>query len=148
MGKTLGTPWQVDKNSKRSHAQSRRDEMKQIPIIITVLSMAAPALSAPQAKTEVCGWLVLQGNQLVEQADQELQPSDPKPLPTQPVQAKAAYCMRDTMMSYVGDERVVKLGLPLVIRSGDKEGVLEANPTVLFNYHKVGDKYLPGKPQD
>jgi hypothetical protein len=52
------------------------------------------------------------------------------------------------MMSYVGDERVVKLGLPLVIRSGDREGVLEADPTVLFNYHKVGDKYLPGKAQD
>lgn len=52
------------------------------------------------------------------------------------------------MMTYVGDERVVKLGLPLVIRSGDREGVLEAAPTVLFNYHKVGDKYLPGRAQN
>jgi len=39
----------------------------------------------------------------------------------------------------------VKLGLPLVIRSDGREGVLEADPTVLFNYHRVGDAYLPGK---
>ena len=49
------------------------------------------------------------------------------------------------MMTYVGDERVLKLGLPLVIRSGDREGVLEATPTVLFNYHPVAEQYLPGK---
>jgi hypothetical protein len=49
------------------------------------------------------------------------------------------------MMTYVGDERVLKLGLPLVIRSGDHEGVLEAPPAVLFNYHRVGEQYLPGK---
>jgi hypothetical protein len=48
-------------------------------------------------------------------------------------------------MSYVGDERVVKLGMPLVIRSGGREGVLEATPNVLFNYHPVGERYLPGK---
>lgn len=122
--------------------------MRKIPIIIVVLSLSAPALSAPQAKTEICGWLVLQDNELIELADQELQPRDPKPLPIPPAQATAAYCERDTMMSYVGDERVVKLGLPLVIRSGGREGVLEADPTVLFNYHKVGEKYLPGKAQN
>jgi hypothetical protein len=49
------------------------------------------------------------------------------------------------MMSYVGDERVIKLGLPLVIRSGGHEGVLELNLTVLFNWHRVGEQYLPGK---
>jgi hypothetical protein len=48
-------------------------------------------------------------------------------------------------MSYVGDERVLKLGLPLAVRSGGREGVLEVNPTVLFNYHRVGEQYLPGK---
>lgn len=49
------------------------------------------------------------------------------------------------MMSYVGDERLLKLGLPLVIRSHGREGVLELNPTVLFNYHRVGDQYQTGK---
>jgi hypothetical protein len=109
---------------------------------------AGSCLAEPQAKSEQCGWLVLQGDALTEQPDSGLQPSDPKPLARPPRLARAAYCARDTMMTYVGDERVVKLGLPLVIRSGDREGVLEASPTVLFNYHKVGDKYLPGKAQE
>jgi len=116
------------------------------PLLVAVLLwFSAPAVAEPQAKSEQCGWLVAQGDELVPQPDKGLQPSDPKPLATPPESAKAAYCVRDTMTSYVGDERMIKLGLPLVIRSGDKEGVLEANPTVLFNYHKVGDKYLPGK---
>lgn len=105
----------------------------------------APAFAEPQAKLEECGWLVLQDAELVPQPDKELQPSDPKPLAAPPESARAAYCMRDTMMTYVGDERVIKLGLPLVIRSGGQEGVLEAAPTVLLNYHKVGNKYLPGR---
>jgi hypothetical protein len=112
---------------------------------VALTSLIAPALAAPQAKMEHCGWLVLRGAELIPQPDQSLLPSDPKALAIPPAQAKAAYCVRDTMLSYVGDERMLKLGLPLIIRSGDKEGVLEANPTVLFNYHKVGDKYLSGR---
>jgi hypothetical protein len=107
--------------------------------------LAAPAWAVPQAKTEICGWLVLQGDELIAQPDAALQPSDPKPLAAPPAAARAAYCARDTLMTYVGDERVLKLGLPLAIRNGDREGVLEADPTVMFNYHKVGDKYLPGR---
>jgi hypothetical protein len=103
------------------------------------------ALAAPQAKVEDCGWLVPIGNALVPQPDALLKPSDPAPLSAPPLQAKAAYCERDTMMTYVGDERVLKLGLPLVIRSGGREGVLEVDPTVLFKYHRVGEQYLPGK---
>lgn len=121
--------------------------MTRIPPVLAavLLWFSAPAFAEPQAKSEECGWLVLQEGTLVPQPDKGLQPSDPKPLTTPPESARAAYCVRDTMMTYVGDERVIKLGLPLVIRSGGQEGVLEANPTVLFNYHKVGDKYLPGK---
>jgi len=118
--------------------------MKRV-LVFFVLSLAIPASADTQAKFEECGWLVLRDDALVPQPDGRLQPSDPKPLPAPPELAKAAYCLRDTMMSYVGDERVIKLGLPLVIRSGDREGVLEADPTVLFDYHKVGDRYLPGK---
>jgi len=94
---------------------------------------------------EDCGWLVQNGETLIMQPDVALKLRDPAAIPTPPAQAKAAYCNRETLMTYVGDERAVKLGLPLVIRSGGKEGVLEANPTVMFNYHPVGDKYLPGK---
>jgi hypothetical protein len=122
--------------------------MRGILLAAACVLFAGSCFAEPQAKSEQCGWLVLQGDALIEQPDSELQPSDPKPLARPPELAKAAYCVRDTMMTYVGDERVVKLGLPLVIRSGDREGVLEANPTVLFDYHKVGDKYLPGKPQE
>jgi hypothetical protein len=114
-------------------------------LLASALIFAKSALAAPQAKVENCGWLVPNGNALVTQPDALLKPSDPAALSTPPPQAKAAYCERDTMMSYVGDERVIKFGLPLVIRSGGDEGVLEANPTVLFNYHRVGEQYLPGK---
>jgi hypothetical protein len=44
-------------------------------------------------------------------------------------------------LTYVAGERVLNLGLPLVIRSGGREGVLEATPTVLFNYHRVGEQH-------
>jgi hypothetical protein len=114
-------------------------------ILAIVVAAVAPVVAAPQAKIENCGWLVLEGDNLVAQPDADLQPSDPRPLAKPPASARAAYCARDTMMTYVGDERVLKLGLPLAIRNGDYEGLLEANPTVMFNYHKVGDKYLPGK---
>lgn len=110
-----------------------------------MITMLGAAFAAPQAKVENCGWLVSKENALVPQPDASLKPSDPAPLSKPPPEAKAAYCERDTLMSYVGDERVIKLGLPLVIRSGGREGVLEATPTVLFNYHRVGEEYHPGK---
>jgi len=103
------------------------------------------ASAAPQAKKEDCGWLVSDGIALAPKPDAMLKPSDPAPLSEPPPEAKAAYCERDTMMSYVGDERVLKLGLPLAVRSGGREGVLEVDPSVLFNYHRVGEQYLPGK---
>lgn len=109
--------------------------------------LAEPTFAAPQAKVENCGWLVAKKDVLVPQPDSSLKPSDPAPLSKPPPQAKAAYCERDTMMSYVGDQRVLQLGLPLVIRSSGREGVLEVNPTVLFNFHRVGKQYLPGKGQ-
>ena len=119
--------------------------MRPICAIGMVLVLGNAAFGAPQAKVENCGWLVAKGNALVSQPDASLKPSDPAPLSQPPPEAKAAYCERDTMMTYVGDQRVLKLGLPLVIRSGGREGVLEADPTVLFNYHRVGEQYLPGK---
>jgi hypothetical protein len=119
--------------------------MKRALTVLTLMLLSQPALAAPQAKIENCGWLVLHDGALVEQPNPALLPSDPGPLPAPPTGARAAYCLRDTMMSYIGDQRVVALGLPLVIRDGKNEGVLEANPTVLFNYHKVGDRYLPGR---
>jgi hypothetical protein len=116
------------------------------PILaIAMVMILGSAFAEPQAKVENCGWLVSKANALVPQPDASLKPSDPAPLSKPPPQAKAAYCERDTLMTYVGDERVIKLGLPLVIRSGDREGVLEASPTVLFNFHRAGDQYLPGK---
>jgi hypothetical protein len=113
--------------------------------LASALVFGKSALGAPQAKVEDCGWLVANGNGLVSQSDALLKPSDPAPLSKPPAKTKASYCERDTMMTYVGDERVLKLGLPLVIRSGGREGVLELDPKVLFNYHRVGEQYLPGK---
>jgi hypothetical protein len=114
--------------------------------VITSEVRAIIAFAAPQAKLEDCGWLVSKGDVLVMQADASLKPSDPKLLAAPLPEAKAAYCERDTIMTFVGDERLIKLGLPLVIRSGDSESVLENTPTVPFNFHRVGQQYLPGKP--
>ena len=120
----------------------------QLASAAVALILGTPAIATPQAKVEDCGWLVPHGVALVPLPDASLKPSDPAPLTKPPPQAKAAYCDRDSIMTYVGDERVLKLGLPLVIRSGGREGVLEVNPTVLFGYHPVGGKYLPGRPAD
>jgi hypothetical protein len=116
-----------------------------VTLAVTLVATVSAAFATPQAETEDCGWLIQQGEALVPQPAASLKPSDPAPLPDPPAQAKAAYCERDTLMSYVGDERLLKLGLPFVIRSNGREGVLEADPTVMFNYHLEGDKYLPGK---
>ena len=101
------------------------------------------ALAAPS--TEDCGWLVQKGEQLVQQPDPTLKPLQPGPLPVPPDRTKAAYCKRDSIVTQIGDERVVEMGLPLVIRSGDREGVLECPPKIVFDYHPEGDHYLPGK---
>ena len=107
------------------------------------------AVATPQAKVESCGWLIPKGDELVAQPDASLKPSDPASLSVPPPGAKAAYCERDTPMSYVGDSRIIKLGLPLIIRSGGHEGVLEysaGSPPALFKYYRAGDRYLPGAP--
>jgi hypothetical protein len=79
------------------------------------------------------------------QPDETLQPLNPAPLPTPPKTVRASYCIRDTMVAYVGDERLLKIEFPLVIRSGHRKGVLEADAAVVFDYRWVGDRYVPGK---
>jgi hypothetical protein len=44
-----------------------------------------------------------------------------------------------------GDTRLIQMRLPLVVRARGTEGILELMPEVPFNYHKVGDRYLPGR---
>ena len=114
---------------------------------LAIATCIASGTSAGENKplSENCGWLIATGVGLAAQPDAALKPSDPKPLPAPPTQTRAAYCDRDTMMTYVGDERLIKLGLPLIIRSGGREGVLEYPPQVVFNYHPNGDHYDPGK---
>jgi len=114
---------------------------------LMVATFIASSASANETKPliENCGWLVVSGESLTSQTDENLKPSDAKPLPTPPQQAEAAYCIRDTLMTYTGDERLIKLGLPFIIRSGGKEGVLEYPPQVVFNYHRDGDHYAPGR---
>jgi TonB family protein len=112
----------------------------------SVLRLVHAVVRSPtaQAKVENCGWLVTKGNVLEAYPDVSLKPSGPAPLPVPPPGARAAYCDRDSLLTYVGDERVLKFGLPLILRSGGREGVLEVDTSV-FNYHRVGDQYVPGK---
>ncbi len=79
------------------------------------------------------------------QPDPALKPRDAGTIPAPPTQAKAVYCNRESITTDVGDERIIELGLPLVVRSGGREGALEYPPNVVFNYHPADDKYLPGK---
>jgi hypothetical protein len=97
---------------------------------------------------EDCGWLIVSGDGLVPLSDPTLKPLDPKRIATPFEQARAAYCIRDTIMTGIGDERLVRMGFPLVIRSGEREGVLEDPPQVRFDYHREGDRYLPGEASD
>ena len=115
----------------------------------SVLQLVHAAVRSPtaHAKVENCGWLITNGNVLEADPDVSLKPSDAAPLPTPPPEAKAAYCDRDSLLTYVGDERMLKLGLPLIVRSGGREGVLEVNSSA-FSYHRVGDRYLPGKAEE
>lgn len=93
-----------------------------------VAASQAKAETAPQAKVENCGWLIAKRNGLVDQPDVSLKPSGAAPLSQPPTDAKAAYCERDTLLSYVGDERMSERGLPLIVRSGSNEGLLEYFP--------------------
>jgi hypothetical protein len=117
-----------------------------LSVIALMLIMAPSALATEQVTREDCGWLVQVGGELRLQPDGSLRPSDPRPLPTPPQSAKAAYCIRESMITNVSDERVIRLGLPLVIRSGEREGVLEVPPRVQFDYRRDGNRYLPGRP--
>jgi hypothetical protein len=117
-------------------------------IIVALASAQVSSTTPDTPNSGNCGWLVISGEALVLQPDETLKPLNPAPIPTPPKTARGAYCVRETFITKVGDERLLQLGLPLVIRSGDTEGVLEANPTVLFNYHKDGDRYLPGKAEN
>jgi hypothetical protein len=105
--------------------------------------------SASPAKVENCGWFIARGDGLVTQPDASLKRSNPAYLPKPPPDAKAAYCERDTLYAYVEDNRIIKLGLLLIIRSGSNEGVLEyfpGPPPTFFKSHRVGDRYLSGSP--
>lgn len=114
---------------------------KHTPNEVSDRVLANNAVAASQAKVENCGWLIAKGDGLVDQPDASLKPSDPAPLSKPPPDAKAAYCERDTLFSYVGDERVSERGFPLIVRSGSNEGLLEyfpGSPPVL--------KYQSGAP--
>jgi hypothetical protein len=111
------------------------------------LALGNKAVAMPQAKVENCGWLIPKGDELVAQPDASLKPSAPVPLSKPPPEAKAAYCDRDTPMRYPGDNRMIKIGLPLIMRSGGTESVLEYSPSAppaFFKYHREGNRYLPG----
>lgn len=112
----------------------------------SVMASLAQAGGPKGPVEESCGWLVTAGDELHELPASDLKPSDSRPLPDPPDAAKAAYCDRDRLMTYVGDERLLIVRRPLVIRARGAEGVLEYDPYVTFNYHRDGSRYLPGKP--
>jgi hypothetical protein len=110
--------------------------------------LATPAFAQPPAQLETfddCGWLVLRGDALVDLPDAKLKPRSSEPLATPPADARAAYCAREKFTMADGDTRLIQMRLPLVIRARGTEGILELVPEVPFNYHKVGDRYLPGR---
>ena len=116
-------------------------------LLIGVL-LATPAVAQTPAQPETfddCGWLVLRGEALVDSPDPKLKPRSPEPLATPPGDAKAAYCAREKFTMADGDTRLIQMRLPLIIRARGTEGILELIPEVPFDYHKVGERYLPGR---
>ena len=77
--------------------------------------LASPSLAASPTK-ESCGWQVEIDGRLVERPDPRLRLLDGKaPIPTPPEGAKAAYCIRDTIMPGEHDYKTLMMGLPLYI---------------------------------
>jgi len=89
----------------RRHAMHRVLTGAIIVLTLPACLALGSAVAATQVKIENCGWLVPKGDGLIAQPDASLKPSDPAPLPAPPHDARAAYCERDTIMTYVGDER-------------------------------------------
>ena len=88
---------------------------------------------------------MLRGDALVDLPDTKLKPRSLEPLATTPADARAAYCAREKFTIADGDTRLIQMRLPLIIRTRSTEGILELVPEVQFNYHKVGERYLPGR---
>ncbi len=117
-------------------------------VLLCAAFFVSPAVAQPSAGSapfDNCGWLVLRGDTLVDLPDAKLKPRNPEPLATPPADAKAAYCAREKFTMEEGDTRLIQMRLPLVVRARGTEGILELMPEVPFNYHKVGDRYLPGR---
>src|ERR1700721_1712215 len=112
------------------------------------LTAICDAATVTATRIEDCGWLIENGDTLTFQPDPALKPRDTGPLPSPPAHTKAAYCDREAVTTGDGDERITLLGLPFVIRQGDRIGVLEYPPKIVFNYHWADGKFLPGRDPD
>ncbi len=120
--------------------------MREALLLGVLLATPAFAQTSTQQETfDDCGWLVVRGEVLVDSPDSKLNPRSPEPLATPPADAKAAYCAREKFTIADGDTRLIQMRLPLIIRARGTEGILELVPEVPFNYHKDGDRYLPGR---
>ncbi len=106
--------------------------------------LATPGVAQAQTFDD-CGWLALRGGVLVDLPDAKLKPRSPEPLATPPADAKAAYCAREKFTMADGDTRLIQMRLPLTVRANGTEGILELIPDVPFDYHKDGERYLPGR---
>jgi len=117
------------------------------PLLAAILVLqTADTPPQPAPAEERCGWLVATDDGLRDQPDPMLKPGDPAPLPAPPGGTKAAYCERESISTRAGDQRLLQGGLPLVIRAGGHEGVMELPPTAVFDYHRDGEQYAPGRP--
>ena len=121
-------------------------------IAAAALALAAPAAARgkSQPTTESCGWATPSAEGLSFQADPGLRPlKENYPLPTPPQRAVAAYCDRDSIVFGEHDYRVIRLGLPLIIREGGRVGVLSYPPQVSFDWEFEKGRYVrrdPSKP--
>lgn len=121
--------------------------MKVVLVIAAVSLRLVGEVEAAQTlppRIENCGWLIENGSTLTSQSDLALKPRDPGSIPSPPPHTKAVYCDREAITTDDGDERITEMGLPLVIRQGDRVGVIEYPPKVVFNYHWADGKFLPG----
>jgi len=114
-----------------------------VAAVLSAFLIGASDAAAAQ-RVENCGWLLESAGTLTEQPDALLKPRDPGQTPTPPPHTVAAYCDREGIVSDDGDVRITEMNLPLVIRQGDRVGVIEYPPKVVFKYHWADGKFLPG----
>lgn len=122
--------------------------MRVLTQIITLLIVLASsgARAGTAAQIENCGWLIKSDATLTEQPEPKLKLRGDVSIPTPPADTAAAICDREGLVLGKDEWRLILIGFPLVVRSGDRMLVYECPPGVVFGYHWAANRFEIGPP--